>query len=64
MTCFPTGSSYGKAVELLPLIHNTMSVGIPVDRYFCLNSLHSTYLIHDVVAQELGKTLSACPNVY
>ncbi len=37
--------------------------GVPVNQYFWLNSLHPTYPIHDVVAEQLAKALAAGPNV-
>ncbi|CAK7210033.1 hypothetical protein SCUCBS95973_000655 [Sporothrix curviconia] len=37
--------------------------GVPVNEYFWLNSLHPTYPIHDVVAEEISKALVAGPNV-
>ncbi|CAJ2505488.1 Uu.00g128820.m01.CDS01 [Anthostomella pinea] len=39
------------------------SCGIPVNQYFWLNSLHPTYPIHDVVAQQVAQGLAAGPNV-
>ncbi|KJR86882.1 uncharacterized protein SPSK_11027 [Sporothrix schenckii 1099-18] len=39
------------------------SCGVPVDQYFWLNSLHPTYPIHDVVAEQVSKALTAGPNV-
>jgi len=39
------------------------SCGVPVNEYFWLNSLHPTYPMHDVLAQEISFTLSAGPNV-
>ncbi|KAH7014100.1 uncharacterized protein B0I36DRAFT_255353 [Microdochium trichocladiopsis] len=37
--------------------------GVPVNEYFWLNALHPTYPIHDVVAQQLAKTVAAGPNI-
>ncbi|CAK7231591.1 hypothetical protein SBRCBS47491_007985 [Sporothrix bragantina] len=39
------------------------SCGVPVNEYFWLNNLHPTYPIHDVVAEEVAKALTAGPNV-
>ncbi|KAL1881762.1 hypothetical protein Daus18300_000815 [Diaporthe australafricana] len=39
------------------------SCGVPVDQYFWLNTLHPTYPVHDVVAEEVAKALEAGPNV-
>lgn len=39
------------------------SCGVPVNQYFWLNSLHPTYPIHDVVAEQVVKSLAAGPNV-
>ena len=36
---------------------------MPVNQYFWLNSLHPTYPIHDVVAEQVVKSLKAGPNV-
>ncbi|EPE08721.1 hypothetical protein F503_04308 [Ophiostoma piceae UAMH 11346] len=36
---------------------------VPVNQYFWLNSLHPTYPIHDVVAEQVAKTLVAGPNI-
>lgn len=41
----------------------TPSCGIPVDQYFWLNSLHPTYPVHDVIAQQVGNLLKNGPNV-
>jgi len=37
--------------------------GVPVNEYFWLNSLHPTYPMHDVLAQNIGKRLAAGPNI-
>jgi phospholipase/lecithinase/hemolysin len=37
--------------------------GIPVNQYFWLNSLHPTYPMHDVLAQQVSLQLAAGPNV-
>ncbi|KAK7975892.1 hypothetical protein PG989_014355 [Apiospora arundinis] len=37
--------------------------GIPVNEYFWLNSLHPTYPMHDVVAEQVVATLEKGPNV-
>jgi len=37
--------------------------GIPVNQYFWLNSLHPTYPMHDVLAQQVALQLTAGPNV-
>ncbi|PMD22850.1 carbohydrate esterase family 16 protein [Hyaloscypha hepaticicola] len=37
--------------------------GIPVNQYFWLNSLHPTYPMHDVLAQQVSLQLEAGPNV-
>jgi hypothetical protein len=39
------------------------SCGLPVNEYFWLNSLHPTYPMQDVLAQEVALQLSAGPNV-
>jgi len=39
------------------------SCGIPVNEYFWLNSLHPTYPMHDVLAQEVSFQLEAGPNI-
>ncbi|TVY46295.1 Acetylesterase [Lachnellula occidentalis] len=39
------------------------SCGIPVNEYFWLNSLHPTYPVHEVLAQEVARQLEAGPNV-
>lgn len=39
------------------------SCGVPVNQYFWLNTLHPTYPIHDVVAEQVSKALEAGPNV-
>jgi len=36
---------------------------IPVNQYFWLNSLHPTYPMHDVLAQQVSLQLAAGPNV-
>lgn len=36
---------------------------IPVNEYFWLNALHPTYPIHDVIAEQVAKTLEQGPNV-
>ncbi|KAG9244150.1 hypothetical protein BJ878DRAFT_84410 [Calycina marina] len=38
------------------------SCGIPVNQYFWLNSLHPTYPMQDVLAQEVASVLKAGPN--
>lgn len=35
------------------------SCGVPVNQYFWLNSLHPTYPIHDVIAQQIAAELTA-----
>jgi phospholipase/lecithinase/hemolysin len=37
--------------------------GVPVNQYFWLNSLHPTYPMHDVLAQQVALQLTAGPNV-
>lgn len=37
--------------------------GVPVDEYFWLNSLHPTYPVHDVVAEQVAAALAKGPNV-
>ncbi|KAK8045368.1 hypothetical protein PG993_005392 [Apiospora rasikravindrae] len=37
--------------------------GIPVNEYFWLNSLHPTYPMHDVVAEQVASALEKGPNV-
>ena len=39
------------------------SCGVPVNQYFWLNTLHPTYPVHDVVAEQVAKALEAGPNV-
>ncbi len=39
------------------------SCNIPVNQYFWLNSLHPTYPMHDVVAEQVAKALTEGPNV-
>lgn len=36
---------------------------MPVNQYFWLNTLHPTYPVHDVVAEQVAKALEAGPNV-
>ena len=36
---------------------------IPVNQYFWLNSLHPTYPMHDVLAEQVALQLTAGPNV-
>lgn len=38
--------------------------GIPVNQYFWLNSLHPTYPMHDVVAEQVVAALEKGPNVF
>jgi hypothetical protein len=33
------------------------SCGVPVDKYFWLNDLHPTHLVHKTTAKELAKVL-------
>ncbi|RDW66417.1 hypothetical protein BP6252_10052 [Coleophoma cylindrospora] len=40
-----------------------LSCGIPVNEYFWLNSLHPTYPMHNVLAEEVASQLKAGPNV-
>ena len=35
--------------------------GVPVDEYFWLNSLHPTYLMQDVMAQQMAELMEALP---
>jgi phospholipase/lecithinase/hemolysin len=42
-------------------LNSTCSV--PVNQYFWLNSLHPTYPMHDVLAQQVAGQLTAGPNV-
>jgi len=37
--------------------------GVPVNEYFWLNTLHPTYPMHDVLAQQIALQLTAGPNV-
>ncbi len=37
--------------------------GVPVNEYFWLNSLHPTYPMHDVLAEQVALQLKAGPNV-
>lgn len=39
------------------------SCGVPVNEYFWLNTLHPTYPMQNVLAEEVAKTLEAGPNV-
>ncbi|KAI1310664.1 hypothetical protein F5Y03DRAFT_403046 [Xylaria venustula] len=39
------------------------SCGVPVNEYFWLNTLHPTYTVHEVVAQEVADLLTAGPNI-
>jgi len=39
------------------------SCGVPVNQYFWLNSLHPTYPMQDVLAQEVAGQLKAGPNI-
>jgi len=39
------------------------SCGVPVNEYFWLNSLHPTYPMHNVLAQEVSLLLESGPNV-
>jgi len=39
------------------------SCGIPVNEYFWLNSLHPTYPMHNVLAQEVALALTSGPNI-
>jgi len=42
---------------------NATACGIPVNQYFWLNTLHPTYPMHDVLAQQVALQLQAGPNV-
>jgi len=42
---------------------NATACEIPVNEYFWLNSLHPTYPMHDVLAQQVSLQLEAGPNV-
>jgi len=39
------------------------SCGVPVNEYFWLNSLHPTYPMMDVLAQQVARRLEGGPNV-
>ena len=36
--------------------------GVPVNEYFWLNTLHPTFPVHEVVADQLSQQLSSCTN--
>jgi phospholipase/lecithinase/hemolysin len=53
--------TYGSGTPTEDYLNTTC--GIPVNEYFWLNSLHPTYPMHDVLAEEIAKTLAAGPNI-